>query len=119
MDGMGWDDRLEAFLKDHEVEAEAWKSDCFFSVWSNYRYFFQNGSKFMRKDTSLLGKDRCKQLHSMHLLGNTTLSHCHTLKNTLALNIELHTLHQLQSFSVVASKNAKCKHHVDFGTNSF
>ena len=85
---MGSDDWLEAFLKDHEVEAEAWKTEVFLlqtlvvflRVKLPVKYhpiFFQKDSKFMRKDISLLGKDTCTQLHSMHLLGHHTqpLSH--------------------------------------------
>lgn len=94
------------------------------SVWSNYLW---NTIWYLSKRVanSLLGKDTYKQLYGLHLLGNTTLSHCHTqhcrknVENALALNIEMHTLHQLQSFSVLTLKNTKCKHHESLGTKSY
>ena len=41
------------------------------------------------------------------------------LKNALALNNEIHTLHQLQSFSLLTLRNTKCKHHEDLGNQQF
>ena len=86
MDEWIGDDWLEAFLKDHEVEAEAWKCEVWLVFFLRvvklpvkyHLIFFQKGNKVMRNDTSLLGKDTCKQIHGLQLLGNTILSHCDT-----------------------------------------
>lgn len=124
---IGWIGWLEAFLKDHEVEAEAWKSEVWwlvlFSLWSNYLWntiwYF---SKRVANSWETIHVNKymvCSCWETPHSATVTLNTAENTLTHALALNIEMHTLHQLQSFSLLTLKNTKCKHHEDLETNSF